>query len=148
MSIRKSIVVVLSIFALLLITPPPNSEELSKQQLQIQTELKEIFDANLQACQDEDLDKALEISVPENRHTLKPIFKSLFDMYDLSYRLDSFKLVSATEDSAVVEIVQITKKIKGPAFKDNKLTANFTFVRKEGKWYNTNVDLKEIEFLE
>jgi hypothetical protein len=65
----------------------------------------------------------------------KQVYMQMFNMYDLSFTLDSSKIIYYTENEAAVYTVQTTKKLKGPAFQDNRSVMVSTLKKsKAGKW--------------
>jgi hypothetical protein len=95
-----------------------------------------IIRENIRAMNDEDLDgmmATIDEQSPSYDQT-KQMSKKLFEMYDLKYELDSLKIVTQTEDEARLECVQTTTKIKGPAFRDNKIAFIHSLKKSEGHW--------------
>ncbi|MNM10501.1 Protease inhibitor precursor [compost metagenome] len=65
----------------------------------------------------------------------KESYSQVFKLYDLSYTLDSAKIIKYSADEAVVYAAQTTKKVKGPDFQDNRSTS-VTVLHKlqDGAW--------------
>jgi hypothetical protein len=91
---------------------------------------------NIKAMNDKDLDRmmaTIDEQSPSFDQT-KQVAKKLFEMYDLKYDLDSLKVITQTDDEARVECVQTTTKVKGPAFRDNKIAFVHSLKKSDGNW--------------
>jgi uncharacterized membrane protein len=47
-----------------------------------------------------------------------------------------------------VKYVQITKKVSGPAFRDNKVTGIHILKKSDGKWKIYNTEIKDVKYLD
>ncbi|HEX2749813.1 MAG TPA: hypothetical protein VHM91_17525 [Verrucomicrobiales bacterium] len=66
--------------------------------------------------------------------TTKDQVIDLFEKYDLRTTLEKIEPVTITEDEAKVSFVQLTEKISGPAFSNNRTTGTHTLRKDDGKW--------------
>ena len=113
--------------------------------------IRACVEKNIQATQDEDFDALWETVKPANAQIKKQteaVMKILFETYDLSYKLDSFKLTSYNGDSATVEVVMTTKKISGPEFKNNQSKSEHSLKKIDGKWYIVNSKALNFKYLD
>ena len=113
--------------------------------------IRACIEKNIQATQDEDFDALWETVKPANAQVKKQteaVMKMLFETYDLSYKLDSFKLTSYNGDNATVEIVLTTKKIRGPEFKNNQSKSEHYLKKIDGKWYIDNSKPLNVKYLD
>ncbi|MBR5711766.1 MAG: hypothetical protein IKX40_13495 [Thermoguttaceae bacterium] len=113
--------------------------------------IRACVEKNIQATQDEDFDALWETVKPANAQIKKQteaVMKILFEIYDLSYKLDSFKLTSYDGDSATVEVVMTTKKISGPEFKNNLSKSEHSLKKIDGKWYIVNSKALNFKYLD
>jgi hypothetical protein len=95
-----------------------------------------VIQENIKAMNDKDLDRmmaTIDEQSPSFDQT-KQVAKKLFEMYDLKYDLDSLKVITQTDDEARVECVQTTTKLKGPAFRDNKIAFVHSLKKSDGNW--------------
>ena len=114
-----------------------------------EAELKKIVQRNLNAMQEEDLETALmDIDDGPAKETNREALKAIFDQYDISYKLVSFKVLSVSDDTAEVEVVQETKKIRGPAFRNNVGTVVHTFKKRPSGWKFVSSEIKSAKFLD
>ena len=113
--------------------------------------IRACIEKNIQATQNEDLDAFWETSKPANaqiKEQTEAVMKILFETYDLSYTIDSYKLTSYHGDSASVEVVMTTKKISGPEFNDNQIKSQHDLKKIDGKWYLVNSQMLDIKSLD
>lgn len=102
----------------------------------VESQLNAMMAGQIEAMNKEDVDgymATVDTDSPAYAPT-KEAMKKLFDMYDLQATLDDIKVVSSKDDDAEVRTVITTKKVKGPQFNDNKVTALHTMKKKDGKW--------------
>lgn len=71
-----------------------------------------------------------------------------FSTHDLSYRLSNVEILSQDSRKAVVTFTLTTTRLRGPAFRDNRITGEMTMRLHEGQWkiYSQKVD--EVEYLD
>jgi hypothetical protein len=115
----------------------------------VDAELKAVFQTQLDAMNKEDMDAYMASIDPEAGvyASTKATMPLILQTYDVKATMDSFEVVSKTEDSAQVRTVIVTKKVSGPDFKDNKVTALHTLKLKNGKWLLTETKVEKIDFL-
>ena len=102
---------------------------------------------NLKYAENEDLDKlmsTIDEQSPQYASTEK-IMKRIFKVYDLTYKLESIKVIEKSDDKAKVNFVQVTMKRNGPTFRNNKITGVHTLFKTDGTWniYITKIDKME-----
>ncbi len=111
--------------------------------------------ANMAALEDEDLDGYLATiheDAPGFGSTRK-IVAQLFEDYDLAYELEKLELVEDEGDEAPapgeakVSFVQVTRKIKGGEFRDNRVTGVHTLKTSDGAWKLLATEVQNIEYL-
>ena len=57
-----------------------------------------------------------------------------FRVVRLSYRISGLKTTKLTKNKAVVAFTLTTQKIRGPSFRDNRITGDMILRREEGSW--------------
>lgn len=83
-----------------------------------------------------------------NYPAIESMAKLIFQRYDLVYTIESIKVLEENDSEAKVEFTQLTKKTKGPEFKDNRTTGIHT-LRKDGdSWKIYSTEMKGIKFLD
>lgn len=102
----------------------------------IQKAINSMVISNVQATQEENLDAVLQTI-----HTQSPGYLAtkqqlvpLFDNYDLKYEILSFKYIGRDNEYAVARVKQSTKKLSGPAFRNNVVDMIEVFRQEKGQW--------------
>lgn len=98
--------------------------------------IKKVVQDNITAMNEENLDKYMATidmnsSVAENT---RDMLKNLFSVYDLKSEIQDIKVKNLTDTTADVECVQITKKINGPEFMNNKISILHHMKKINGEW--------------
>ncbi len=107
-------------------------------------EIMSLMNENLRALENEDMEGYMATIHEQSagyaitEHTML----EAFDMYDLKYELIDVKVVEKSSQEAKVKFVQITQKIDGPVFRDNKISGVHILKKSDGKWkiYDTQID--------
>ena len=119
------------------------------EEADIESKLLSVIEYNLIALQEENLTDYLSTLSVTNEELSKntKALKSIFSTYDLEYSIESMKVLSKSNSNAQVEVVQVTKKISGPAFNDNRTTAVHHLRLVNGDWKIFKTDLVNVEYL-
>lgn len=137
-----------SLFILLVICSSFFMTGCNKFDRKTESELNDVIQRNLKASQDENIEMALmDIDDPMKEQT-KALLETLFEQYDLSYKIIKIKILSCDEETAEVEVVQETRKIKGPDFNDNVCTTIHTLKKRPTGWKFVASKIKSFEALE
>ena len=111
--------------------------------------IKDVIYKNIQAGNDEDI--AAYISTMDkdyrNYDRLEDMMRTIFQTYDLNYQVKDLKVIELKDNEAKVQYVQITKKIKGPNFRDNRIEGIHTLHKKDGEWKIYDTEIKKIDYL-
>ncbi|MHC9541157.1 MAG: hypothetical protein AB9903_16770 [Vulcanimicrobiota bacterium] len=113
-------------------------------------ELISVVRNNLKALNEKNLKAAMDTIDPTNPNYSKTeeMTNQIFQTYDLRFELVDAKVIDKNPDEAQVRIVQITKKIKGPVFRDNETTAIQLLKKVNGKWKITNTKMEDVKYLD
>ncbi len=112
--------------------------------------ITELMTANMAACQREDMDRAMATVHPDSpmREQTETMLAQVFAAYDLSYTLDSMEILSNDGDVARVRVKQTTRKVDGPAFRDNRIQI-VNELRKSGDdWKLYDSSIENISYLD
>ncbi|MBD2292659.1 hypothetical protein H6G06_03955 [Anabaena sphaerica FACHB-251] len=112
-------------------------------------EIRAVFDDNMRALNTENLDLAMSTideNSPEYEET-RQLTQKVFDTYDLKYEINKFEILEISDNKAKVRITQTTKKISGPAFKDNVLVSTNTLRKSNGRWKIVSTELESVNYL-
>lgn len=105
---------------------------------------------NIRAMSNEDLEKMMATvdETSDSYEKTKELASQLFAAYDLTYELESAKVIEKTNEEAKVECIQTTRKVKGPAFRDNKILIVHTLKNVDGEWKIYGSVMKKIDYLD
>ena len=110
----------------------------------------EVINLNTEYMTKEDI-SGVEITLdkdnPDFEQSMKMV-KLLFDTYDLDYKIESLETVEQNENEAQIKFVQLTTKISGPEFRDNRFTGIHTLKKKSDGWKILSTKQLNIEFLD
>ena len=110
---------------------------------------EELIKANAAYMNEEDLEAVMTTVHPKSPSypATESMAKQIFERYDLNYKIENIKILEQNNKEAKVEFTQITTKIKGKDFKNNKTTGIHT-LRKEGdSWKVYSTEMTNVEFL-
>lgn len=108
-----------------------------------------LIEANAAYMNEEDLEGVMSTVHPKSPSYdgVEAMAKQIFERYDLNYKIENIKVLEQNDKEAKVEFTQITTKIKGPDFKNNKTTGIHT-LRKDGdSWKIYSTEMTNVEFL-
>ena len=105
---------------------------------------------NLHGLEKEDLDLAMSSIDPDSEiyQSTKNLTREFFKTYDIDYELSDLVVTSKTSSEASVHFAQVTRKVSGPDFRDNRIEGEHLLHKKDGKWlvYQTRPD--KIDYLD
>jgi hypothetical protein len=98
--------------------------------------VEETVRSQIKALNNEDLDAYMSYMHPDNPsyESTRQQLADLLEKYDLHYTLEKIEKVSVTEDEVKASFVQLTEKVSGPAFSNNRITGIHTLRKDNGKW--------------
>ena len=73
------------------------------------------------------------------------MIKQLFERYDLNYKIVSMKVLEDNNSEAKIEFVQITTKLNGPEFKNNKATGIHRLKKDGDSWKIYSTEMTDIQ---
>jgi hypothetical protein len=71
----------------------------------------------------------------------------MYRTFDLDTRLRNVQLVQATDREARVSFVLVTRKVRGPAFRDNQIEGVMTLRKDDGEWKLFGQEVDDIKYL-
>jgi hypothetical protein len=105
---------------------------------------------NLKAMEQEDVNATMA-TIDESSpgyQTTKDLIKIIFEQYDLKYELSDLKVIERKDNEAKVGFTQVTRKVSGPEFRDNKITGVHTLRLSKGKWKIYNSVVSTTDYLD
>ncbi len=77
----------------------------------------------------------------------KVALEALFKNFDLEVEMTVVEVVESSADSIKLRAEQTTKKISGPEFKDNRITAVHTLKKRGDEWKIFATEIEKVEYL-
>lgn len=105
------------------------------------------IDTNIVASNREDFDlymSTIHSQSPAYSKTAETL-EAIFSQYDLSYEISGLEVLQASSREARVAFVLVTRKLRGPDFRNNRIQGEMTLRPEDGAWkiYNQKVDTVE-----
>lgn len=109
-----------------------------------------LINANAEYMNEEDLEGVMTTVHPKspNYAATEAMAKQIFDRYDLNYKIENIKVLTENDKEAKVEFTQVTTKIKGKDFKNNKATGIHTLKKDGDSWKVYSTEMVNVEFLD
>jgi hypothetical protein len=105
---------------------------------------------NIAAHNAEDVERYMATlhSDAPNYDQTRDVLSDMYRNYDIQHTISEVELLKSTKTRAEVSFVLTTKKVRGPSFRDNRVTGVFILKKEDGRWklYDQKVD--DIEYLE
>ncbi len=105
---------------------------------------------NIAAHNAEDVERYMATlhSDAPNYDQTRDVLSDMYQNYDIQHSITGVELLKTTKNRAEVSFVLTTKKVRGPSFRDNRVTGVFILKKEDGRWklYDQKVD--DIEYLE
>ena len=115
-------------------------------------EIKAVLLEQITALEKEDIDAVMNTMAetdPVKRAAARQTYEDLFEKFDVSYKLVSFKVISVDGDDAVIKSTIETRKIGGAApFQDNRTTTQSRMKKTASGWKDGGlIKIEKIETL-
>jgi len=109
-----------------------------------------LINANAEYMNEEDLEGVMTTVHPKspNYAATEAMAKQIFDRYDLNYKIENIKVLEENDKEAKVEFTQVTTKVKGKDFKNNKATGIHTLKKDGDSWKVYSTEMVNVEFLD
>ena len=105
---------------------------------------------NIRASNYEDVDRYMStihtrsLSYAVTKSSIEEIFRD----YDLSYHVSNLRVIEQDGNKATIYFVLTTKRINGPAFRDNRVTGEMTLRKQDGRWKIYNQEINDVDYLD
>jgi len=108
-----------------------------------------VIEANAKYMNEENLEKVMGTIYKDSPayQTSEMLIQKLFEVYDLNYKIIDMKVLEDNGSEAKVEFTQITTKISGPDFKDNKSTGIHLLKKEDDSWKIFSTQLNDVQYL-
>lgn len=128
--------IVYVILFVLLFSPVAALAQEGVPEADISATVKAVVIKNLDMIGKEDMDGMMNTI-----HTQSPGYlitkqqtQEIFDIYDIKYEIKYYKYIGQESGYAIARVIQVTKKISGPAFQNNELDMIQIFKKEDGVW--------------
>lgn len=105
---------------------------------------------NLDACRRNDIEgimATMDPQSPKYEQTRNVMEQMMSQQYVLSYEMKEARVTSISDTEARVHVVQVTRKISGPDFRDNEVTVTDILVKRDGQWKLSDTIVEHINYL-
>lgn len=111
--------------------------------------VKAVIYKNIEAGNNEDVDAYISTMDKDNKNydRAEDMMNKIFSTYDLHYQVKDLKVIELKDDVAKVQFVQITKKVKGPTFRDSRIEGIHTLHKTNGEWKIYDTQITKMEYL-
>jgi ketosteroid isomerase-like protein len=133
----------------LLAFPRGGDQQAAAAAVDAEGEVTAVIYENLAAHNAEDIERYMATvhSKFPGRAETRDTLERMYATYDLKATVKGVEVIAMSKNEAKVSFVLITKKVRGPAFRDNRITGTF-ILRKEGdEWKLVNQGIDTIEYL-
>jgi flagellar basal body-associated protein FliL len=109
-----------------------------------------VIQENMRAANAEDIDAYMATIYPRTLvlAVTESTLKDLNERFDLSYRATNLQILEQDGKEARVSFVLTTKKIRGPAFRNNQATGVFILRKHEGRWKIYDQEIENVEYFD
>lgn len=106
--------------------------------------------ANEEATGKEDIDAAVATFDPQSPvlESTRKVMQLVFETYDLKYTYEELTVESVNGDEARVHYVQLTEKVNGPEFRNNRLRGTHVLKKRDGAWRMFTSVIEGIDYLD
>jgi ketosteroid isomerase-like protein len=105
---------------------------------------------NIAAHNAEDVERYMATlhSDAPNYDKTRDVLSDMYRNYDIQHTITGVELLESTKNRAEVSFVLTTKKVRGPEFRDNRVTGVFILKKEDGRWKLYDQKTDDIEYLE
>jgi len=105
---------------------------------------------NIAAHNAEDVERymATIYSRAPGRDDMRDMLEEMYRTYDIKHTLAGVELLEASRTRAEVSFTLTTRRIRGPSFRDNRITGVFLLRKEDGLWKLYDQEVENVEYLE
>jgi len=106
-----------------------------------------LIKANAEFMNKEDLEGVMSTIHPDSLSyaLTESMAKLIFDRYDLKYEVENIKILEENDNEAKVQFTQVTTKIKGPEFKNNRASGIHLLKMDGESWKIYSTEMTKID---
>jgi hypothetical protein len=105
--------------------------------------------ANAKYMAEENFSATMETIHPESPEysNTERLVQEIFDRFDLSYNIEQLEVLESNNDKARVKFIQLTTKVAGAEFANNRMTGVHTIIKDGDSWKIYSTQSENIEYL-
>ena len=109
-----------------------------------------VIEANAKYMNEENFDGVMNTIHKESPDypATEAMIKKIFEVYDLSYKTVSMRVIEETDTEAKVQFEQITTKLAGPEFRNNKISGIHTLKKDGDSWKIYSTQMENVEYID
>jgi tetratricopeptide (TPR) repeat protein len=113
-------------------------------------EITRVIYENVAAHNAEDIERYIATmhTKSPNYADLRQNLQEVYSTYDLRADVSGVQVIKASRNEARVSFVLVTRKIRGPAFRDNRVEGVFVLRKEDDRWKLYNQEIDNVEYLE
>lgn len=113
-------------------------------------DVTDVIIQNIIASNNEDFDAYMATihSKSPGYEATAQMLSTIFGDFDLTYQISELELVDQTSKEAQVDFVLTTRKVRGPAFQDNRVSGRMFLKLDEGVWKIYEQKIENVEYLD
>lgn len=133
----------------LLAFPRGGDQQAAAASVDAEGEVTAVIYENLAAHNAEDIERYMATvhSRFPGRAEMRDTLEQMYATYDLKATVKGVEVTELSKNEAKVSFVLITKKVRGPAFRDNRIKGTFILRKEEDGWVLVNQEIDTIEYL-
>lgn len=110
---------------------------------------EEAIQANTDYMNSENLVGVMSTIYPESEsyEITENLITQLFKVYDLNYKIEKLEVVDEYKNESVVNFTQLTTKINGPMFRDNRVKGTHILKKDGDSWKIFSTKITDTKFL-
>jgi hypothetical protein len=111
--------------------------------------VEDVIYANAEYYTKEDLSGVMMTVHPESAQysSTELIVEQLFERFDLEFIVEEIEIIEQSDEEAKVRFTQLTMKVSGPEFKNNRIKGNHTLRKSDGSWLIFDTKILETDFI-
>ena len=112
--------------------------------------VEDVVYSNAEYLTNEDLSGVMSTIDPESDQysSTEAIVENLFELYDLKFIVESIEIIEQTEERVKVSFTQLTMKVSGPEFKNNRIKGYHTLRKSDGSWLMLDTKILETNYID
>ena len=110
---------------------------------------EEVVQANIDFMNTENIEGTLSTIHPDSPsfESTENLVKKIFDIYDLNYKIEKLSIISEDDEEAIAEFTQLTTKLRGPKFKNNRMKGRHIIKKNGDSWKIYSTQILNTEYL-